>query len=138
MNARANPVVITGGTRGLGLSHAERLASDGYSLAIIDLSLEAGLVYGESLGEESLRNKLIELGSERVEFYECDLTDELSTLKVFEHIATDFGRIGGLVANAGGDVNNFTKQGIVELKKIDDEKCRKCEESYSVFLRRHG
>ena len=110
MNPRANPVVITGGTRGLGLSHAKRLAADGYSLAIIDLSRDAGLVYGESSSEDVIRNDLMNLGSDRVEFYECDLTNEPDTLNVFERIVLDFGRIGGLIANAGGDVKGTDHQ----------------------------
>ena len=40
-------LIITGGTRGMGLSHAFYLSSKGYNLALIDISKKACQVYGE-------------------------------------------------------------------------------------------
>ena len=40
-------IIITGGSRGLGLSHAFYLADKGYNTALIDISEDACKVYNE-------------------------------------------------------------------------------------------
>lgn len=104
MNLKANNIILTGATRGLGLSHAHCLAKQGYNLAIVDISEDACSVYGETDSVESLKKSLTYDGN-KIEFYACDLTDAETTKKVFTQINEDFGSIGGLVANAGGDVS---------------------------------
>lgn len=98
-----NKVIITGGTRGLGLAHANYLADKGYDLALVDISKEAGSVYKESGSTmdllDSLRSK-----DNRVEFYACDLTKAEDVKETFNKIINDFNGIDGVVANVGGDV----------------------------------
>ena len=96
-------IIITGGTRGLGLSHANFLAGKGYHLALVDISRDAGAVYQES---DSMENLLDELRSKgvRVEFYGCDLTNPEVTYQIFHNIISDFNGVDGVVSNVGGDV----------------------------------
>lgn len=102
-------VILTGGSRGLGLSHAFYLAKGGYNLAIIDISEFAGLVYGESNGPIELLSKLEQYGI-IARFYACNLTDYDETCQIFDKIIQDFGSIDGLVCNAGGDVSGDDRQ----------------------------
>tara|TARA_B100000315_G_scaffold249791_1_gene281553 strand:- start:9 stop:836 length:828 start_codon:yes stop_codon:yes gene_type:complete len=116
-----NNIVITGSTRGLGLSHAKYLAQSGYNIALIDISKEACEVYGEVSSINQLLEKLKKY-SVKVKFFECDLTDLEATKKAFEKIIDDFGAIEGLVLNAGGDVmgkDNKASGGKAEKNTID-------------------
>src|SRR3990167_9219200 len=103
MNKNERSIVLTGGTRGIGLSHAHYLAKQGYHLAIIDISKEACAVYGEVTNITNFK-KSLDYGNNRVEFYECDLTDFEKTDLTFSSIIKDFGNINALIANAGGDI----------------------------------
>ena len=96
-------LIITGGTRGLGLSHAFYLSSKGYNLALIDISNKACEVYGEI---KNINELLIRLSNNNTknEFYECDLTKLDQTTKVFSKIISDFKTIDGTVLSAGGDI----------------------------------
>ena len=96
-------IIITGGTRGLGLSHAFYLSNKGYNLALIDISKKACEVYSEINNLDELLARLSSNGTIN-RFYECDLTKFTSTKKVFNKIITDFTSIHGAVFCAGGDV----------------------------------
>ena len=96
-------IIITGGTRGLGLSHALYLSSKGYNLALIDISSKACEVYDEIKNIDDLLVKLSTNGTKN-KFYECDLTDFTSTKIVFKKIIEDFTEIHSCVLSAGGDV----------------------------------
>ena len=96
-------IIITGGTRGLGLSHALYLSAKGYNLALIDISKNAGKVYNEINNIDALLKQLSINGTKN-KFYECDLTDLKSTKEIFNNIISDFGTIHGCVFNVGGDV----------------------------------
>ena len=75
-------IIITGGTRGLGLSHAFHLSNKGYNLALVDISRKACQVYGEIKNVNDLLLKLSSNGTKN-KFYECDLTKFTSTKNVF-------------------------------------------------------
>jgi 3-oxoacyl-[acyl-carrier protein] reductase len=85
-------VLITGGTRGIGLAVARRLGADGHALA---------LSYREDTAqaEQSVR-ALREAGS-TVRCYRSDLADPMQALGLAGQVAADFGRIDVLVNNAG-------------------------------------
>lgn len=83
--------VITGGARGLGLGMAEHLAGLGGRLALIDLDREALDAAVQTL----------EAGGAEARAYVCDITQEAQVEEVFASIRGDFGRIHGLVNNAG-------------------------------------
>jgi 3-oxoacyl-[acyl-carrier protein] reductase len=84
--------LITGGTRGIGLGIARRLAADGFSLAVNGRRDEADVV--DALNE--LRNA----GAE-VLYCQADVADADDRQKMVEQIRAQFGRLDVLVNNAG-------------------------------------
>lgn len=91
MQIKGSVFVITGGARGLGFAMAEHLAGLGAKLALIDINqdeLDAGVA------------KLTETGAE-ARGYLCNITDEKAVEDTFAGIKADFGRLDGLVNNAG-------------------------------------
>jgi len=96
-------VLITGGTRGLGLACARHMAKAGWNVALADISDKAVRVYGEA---ESVEKVLAELAasSAKTGFYPGDLSDESRVQAVVRAVEGDFGRIDGLVTLAGGDI----------------------------------
>jgi len=96
-------LLVTGGTRGLGLACARHMARAGWNVALTDLSEEACRVYGEA---ESVEAILAGLKTDSVEarFYPADLTQEAQAQATVQAIERDVGAIDGLVALAGGDI----------------------------------
>ena len=112
-------VIITGGTRGLGLSHAFFLSSKGYNLALVDISKKACQVYDEIRNIDDLLVKLSSNGT-RNKFYECDLTKFTDTKKVFGTIIEDFTEICACVLSAGGDVVGDDKNAAGGKAKVNN------------------
>ncbi len=84
-------VLITGGSRGLGLAIAEEFARQGARLAIC----------ARQIGPlESAKQKLTALGAEVVAL-SCDVRDQEQTDVLVEQVISQFGRIDILVNNAG-------------------------------------
>ena len=96
-------VIITGGTRGQGLSNALHLSKKGYNIALVDISKDACKVYREIKDIDYLLS-MLSLNGARNKFYECDLTNLKSTKKVFNKIIDDFSDIYSAVLCAGGDI----------------------------------
>ncbi len=83
-------VIVTGGGRGIGRAVAERLAADGYDLALVDVD------------GARVRATAAELSAScRAEGYECDVTNWSQVEQVTAAAAGAFGSIYGLVNNAG-------------------------------------
>lgn len=91
MQIKQKVFVITGGARGLGAGMASHLATLGAHVALIDLDADA---------LKSTADKLAGLGV-KSQGYVCDITDESQVESTFSHIRSDFGRLDGLVNNAG-------------------------------------
>ncbi len=91
MELKDKVVVITGGGQGLGRQMALRLAAKGAKLALIDLNQEK---LDETVG------LVAEAGSE-AKSYIANVADEAQVESTFAQIADNFGRIDGLVNNAG-------------------------------------
>ena len=81
-------VVITGGSRNIGLAVGHALVSRGIRVAILGRGKEALQEAAASLGGETLPVSV-------------DLTDHEALSEAFDQIAKHFGRIDGLVNNAG-------------------------------------
>ena len=112
-------VILTGGTRGLGLSHALYLSCKGYNLVLVDISKKACEVYGEIENIDDLLVRLSTNGT-RNEFYECDLIDYAITKNVFRKIIDDFTEIHSCVLNAGGDIVGDDKNAAGGKAKINN------------------
>ena len=83
-------VLITGGSRGIGLAIARRLAASGYHVTAV--------ARRES---DDLRQAVREVGGDRLHFKPFDLSD-VDAIPVFvKAVRDEFGRIYGLVNNAG-------------------------------------
>jgi len=97
-------IVITGGSRGLGLALARRLAREQARLAIIARD-------ERELGRA--RSDLLKY-CPVVTTWQCDIKDELAVQSTIQNIANHFGRIDVLINNAGeivaGPLNGMTRE----------------------------
>jgi 3-oxoacyl-[acyl-carrier protein] reductase len=91
MDLKSKTVVVTGAARGIGRSMAEGFAARGANLALIDLK------------EEDLNETRAACQRAGVEArtYGATVSSEAQVEATFERIASDFGRLDGLVNNAG-------------------------------------
>ena len=84
--------VVTGGSRGIGLAIATKLAQVGANIAIL-------YVGDESEGIKA-KEELLQYGT-KVEQYFCDVSDFEASQKVVEKVIEEFGGIDFLINNAG-------------------------------------
>ena len=84
--------VVTGGSRGIGLAIATKLAQGGANIAIL-------YVGNESEGIKA-KEELSQYGT-KVEQYFCDVSDFEASQKVVEQVFEEFGGIDFLINNAG-------------------------------------
>ncbi len=104
MNNKIKNILITGGTRGLGLEYARFLANKGYNIGITDISETACQVYGEA---KSVQDILDELGGYGIDaWYEsANLNDPIQAEQVVTSFLNHFGEIHAVITNAGGDIS---------------------------------
>jgi NAD(P)-dependent dehydrogenase (short-subunit alcohol dehydrogenase family) len=102
IDLRNNVVLITGGSRGLGLAMAQEFAREGASIAICARDLDE---------LERARGEIERAGGE-VMTVQCDVTDPDQVETMVARVTSHFGRIDVLVNNAGvimvGPVENQT------------------------------
>jgi 3-oxoacyl-[acyl-carrier protein] reductase len=91
MDIRNKTVVVTGAGRGIGRAIALQLAQHGADIALFDLN-------EVDLGETSA---LCAAQSVRARGYRVNVADEGEVSTAMTQVATDFGRLDGLVNNAG-------------------------------------
>jgi 3-oxoacyl-[acyl-carrier protein] reductase len=82
-------VVVTGGAQGLGRAYARRLAASGARVAVADLNADRANETAAEIGDSALA-------------VVTDVTDEDSTTAMAAAVLERWGRIDGLVNNAGG------------------------------------
>jgi short-subunit dehydrogenase len=103
MDFNGRVVVITGGSRGLGLILARLFASEGAKLALCARNQEE---------LEIAQNEFLEMGAP-VLAQVCDLEDRDQLKHFFDNVRQDYGRIDVLVNNAGviqvGPLNTLTR-----------------------------
>lgn len=97
-------VLITGGTRGLGLEYARHLAQQGYNIGVTDISEQACKVYGEAESVEDILKELSDYGVD-VWYQSADLDNLDQTNKMVASFIEKFGSIYAVVTNAGGDIS---------------------------------
>ncbi|RTZ17507.1 SDR family oxidoreductase [Vibrio aquaticus] len=91
MDLKESVIAITGAGQGLGQMMAVTLAHAGAELALIDVS------------QEALNNtqKQCQMLGVKVFTYVADVTNEAQVEQTFSDVVADFGRLDGLVNNAG-------------------------------------
>lgn len=98
--------VITGGTRGIGLAIAERMAADGYDLL---------LTYrGDAEAAEAAKNALANSGR-RIEVVSADVSSAEGATATIESATKLYGKIDVLVNNAG-----ITRDNLIMRMSEDD------------------
>ena len=83
--------IVTGAARGIGFACARRLLEDGYKVALADIDQDSGKKAIAELGVES----------DKAIFFECDVAEKLEVHNLIAETLAAFGRIDGLVNNAG-------------------------------------
>ena len=91
MNLSKKVIVVTGGAQGLGLCIARALASEGATLALVDLNQE-------KLDEAVA---ILEASGCSARSYIANVADEVQVEALFRKVAADFGQLNGVVNNAG-------------------------------------
>lgn len=92
MNFENKTAVVTGGSRGIGLAIAKKLAAGGANIAVLYVGEEAE---GQNAVEE-----LRAMGA-KAEAYFCDVSDFEASKKVVDAVIGEFGGIDILINNAG-------------------------------------
>ncbi|MEZ4500363.1 MAG: 3-oxoacyl-[acyl-carrier-protein] reductase [Thermomicrobiales bacterium] len=92
MTEGSKVAIITGGTRGIGLAIARRLASDGYDLVLS--------YRGDAAVADAAAHELASTGR-NIRVLASDVSDADSAGALIEHTITEFGRIDALINNAG-------------------------------------
>jgi NAD(P)-dependent dehydrogenase (short-subunit alcohol dehydrogenase family) len=87
-------VVVTGGSRGIGLAIAKRFAAAGASLLISTLSHDEGSAALETLNAQAIAGR-------RAELILADVQSRPDTERLIDAAITRFGRLDVVVANAG-------------------------------------
>jgi 3-oxoacyl-[acyl-carrier protein] reductase len=86
-------VIVTGGSRGLGLAMSSALASAGYRVIAVARKLSAELTAAAASATQE--------GRGAIEFRACDLSDLEALAPLTRALRADFGALYGLVNNAG-------------------------------------
>jgi 3-oxoacyl-[acyl-carrier protein] reductase len=108
-------VVVTGGSRGLGLAMVRALAGAGYRSIAVARSLSTELSEAVQAAQQA--------GAGAIEFRACDLSDLSQISSLVRALRADFGPIYGLVNNAGlgtsGMLGNMRDQDIQRLVQLN-------------------
>lgn len=92
MNFENKTAVITGGSRGIGLAIAKKLAEGGANIAV--------LYVGDETEGKAAKAELEQYGT-KVEQYFCDVSDFEKSKAVCEQVIEEFGVVDILINNAG-------------------------------------
>jgi 3-oxoacyl-[acyl-carrier protein] reductase len=108
-------VIVTGGSRGLGLAMARTLAAGGYRIIALARGSTEDLVAASRAAADS--------GRGAIEFRACDLSELGQIGPLVRALRADFGPIYGLVNNAGlgtgGVLSNMRDQDIQRLIQLN-------------------
>jgi 3-oxoacyl-[acyl-carrier protein] reductase len=101
MKLKGKVAVITGAARGIGRSHALRLARLGADVAVADIDLQSHKAFGEELTKESVMEEVRTLGVRCIGI-QVDVGKKDETEHMVKQVLDEFGKIDILVNNAGG------------------------------------
>jgi 3-oxoacyl-[acyl-carrier protein] reductase len=108
-------VIVTGGSRGLGLAMARTLAAAGYRII--------ALARGSTEELTAASRSAADSGRGAIEFRACDLSDLGRIAPMVKALRADFGPLFGLVNNAGlgtsGILSNMRDQDIQRLIQLN-------------------
>ena len=100
--------LVTGAAGGLGLAVAERLAKDGFRIALIDVDQNG--VQASAAGIPDARG------------YGCDITNEDEVTRTLKQLVSDFGEYPDVLVNNAGIVRfgDFLEQSVENFRKVVD------------------
>ena len=108
-------VIVTGGSRGLGLAMARTLAAAGYRIIALARGSTEDLMAASRAAADG--------GRGAIEFHACDLSDLGQIGPLVKSLRADFGPLYGLVNNAGlgtgGVLSNMRDQDIQRLIQLN-------------------
>lgn len=90
-NLHDQVIVVTGAAQGIGAACARRLAQDGAAIALWDVDDARGQALAQSLVEQG----------QRAVYHHCNVASKAEVDAAVSHALKAFGRIDGLVNNAG-------------------------------------
>lgn len=110
-------VIITGGARGMGVSHVRKLTSEGAKVVFTDTLVEKGMELQKEIGNDAL-------------FVKHDITSAEAWVNVIQQAESTWGPVNVLINNAGIDVPG------IHLEDVTEEAYRKVIDinQVSVFL----
>jgi len=91
MQLQAKTVVITGAARGIGRALAEEFAAHGANVALVDINAD----------DIADTQKACSARGVSARAYGASVSNEEQVIATFDRIVTDFGRLDGLINNAG-------------------------------------
>ncbi len=108
-------VIVTGGSRGLGLAMSGALAGAGYRVIAVARKMSAELTAAAATAAQA--------GRGAIEFRACDLSDLAALAPLVRSLRADFGALYGLINNAGlgtsGILSNMRDQEIERLIQLN-------------------
>lgn len=93
-------MIVSGGASGLGLAAAEKFASNGYNIVIIDINDQKG-----KIAEEKIQS----MGADAI-YCHCDISNKEQVAYAAEDTKNKFGRADVLINNAGLEVRGSITQ----------------------------
>jgi NAD(P)-dependent dehydrogenase (short-subunit alcohol dehydrogenase family) len=100
--------LVTGAARGIGRSHALRLAHLGADIVINDIDVESHKEFGEKLTAPTVVEEVRALGVRCISI-EADVSNKNQVEAMFKNVLAEFGHIDILINNAGGLVGEVSK-----------------------------
>lgn len=91
MNLKGKLIIVTGAARGLGRAMAEDFAACGANIALIDVSAEDCAEAAAACSSRGVQARS----------YAMNVASESAVTAIFDQIVRDFGRLDGIVNNAG-------------------------------------